>query len=75
MLVAMEDRTDGPRGGTGTTPREPNAARDVRVTDAAITDLAEDMWIPEGLLRAVIEHYPELNRVLARRYSGSTCTA
>ena len=66
MSTATVDRTDSPRA-------RHMAAR--RLSDAAIRDLAEEMCVPEELFRAVIERYPDLNRVLARRYRAATCTA
>ena len=73
MLVAIEDRTGSPLGGQGMP--EDNTARGAGLSAATVADLAQEMWVPEGLFRAVIERYPELNRVLARRYRASTCTA
>lgn len=71
MPIAFADRTNRPRAGQGRSGHV--AAR--RLTDATVNDLAEEMCIPEGLFRAVIERSLELSRVLARRYRAPTCTA
>jgi hypothetical protein len=72
-IGAIEGRTDGPQG-DGKGPRN-DAANDPALSDAAVADLAQEMCVPEELFRMVIERYPELNRVLARRYPATTCTA
>ncbi len=71
-MVATKGRAEGPKGGKGS-PKK-NAARGTKLSDEAVAELAQEMGIPEGLFQAVIERYPELNRVLARRYRASTCT-
>jgi hypothetical protein len=70
MVMAVKG---GPKGGKGT-PKK-GAARGTKLSDETVAELAQEMGIPEGLFQAVIERYPELNRVLARRYRASTCTA
>lgn len=71
MLMALEDRAYGPQSGK---PGQ-NAAPGTKLADETVAELAQEMGIPEGLFAAVVERYPELNRVLARRYRSSTCTA
>ena len=70
MVMALKG---GPKGGKGT--RKKGAPRGTKLSDETVAELAQEMGIPEGLFQAVIERYPELNRVLARRYRTSTCTA
>jgi hypothetical protein len=70
MVMALKG---GPKGGKGA--RKKAAAHGTKLSDETVADLAQEMGIPEGLFQAVIERYPELNRVLARRYRASTCTA
>lgn len=70
MLMALEHRAHGPGGGKP----EQNAAPGPKLADETVAELAQEMGIPEGLFQAVIERYPELNRVLARRYRAPTCT-
>jgi len=73
MLAAIEDETAGAQ--TGGREVKDSAPTDATLSEAAVADLAQEMCIPEELFRMVIERYPELNRVLARRYRPSTCTA
>jgi hypothetical protein len=70
MVMALKG---GPKGGKAT--RKKGAARGTKLSDETVAELAQEMGIPEGLFQAVIERYPELNRVLARRYRAPTCTA
>ena len=69
----MEGRTKSPQRGPGKPQDE--VANDPQLSDAAVADLAQEMCVPEELFRTVIEHYPELNCVFARRYRPTTCTA
>lgn len=62
MLAAIEDQG------------EETYASGVRLSDAAIADLAHAMSVPEELFRMVIDRYPELNQVLAHRYPASIDT-
>jgi len=73
MLVAIEERTEGPQG----SPKEgqDEVVNGAALSDAAVADLAQEMCVPDELFRMVIDRYPELNRVLARRYRPAICTA
>jgi hypothetical protein len=77
MPVAFENRTECQAGGQGGADGKAteNRAGHTSLSDAAVEELARRMWIPEGLFRMVIDRYPALNRVLARRYRNPTCTA
>ncbi len=73
MLAAIEDRTERPQ-------REPKKAQNEvanapPLSDAAVADLAQEMCVSEELFRVVIDRYPELNCVFARRYRPATCNA
>lgn len=48
--------------------RDDAADNAAKLSDAGVAGLAAEMWLPEGLFRAVIDRYPQLNRVLASRY-------
>lgn len=41
--------------------------RKAKLSPADIAELASQMHVPEGTLRMVLSHYPELARPLARR--------
>jgi hypothetical protein len=78
MRTGLKNQPVSPgRAPDSTRPRQhgSNQANTAVLSDAAVADLAREMWIPEGLFRAVVERYPQLNRVLARRYRATTCTA
>ena len=63
------------RGAGKAALRDDAAGSAAKLSDAGVAGLAAEMWLPEGLFRAVIDRYPQLNRVLARRYRAPTCTA
>lgn len=59
-------RSGRPRRKTGR-----SRGTDLKLSPADIAQLADEMRIPEGTLRMVLAHYPELAQPLARRWTGA----
>lgn len=61
--AAASQKSAPPPGQAGHGRRRPKLSR------ADIAELAQQMQIPDGMLKMVLERYPELGKPLARRWA------
>jgi hypothetical protein len=85
MLAVTEDRPGGSESvrDSARLDQGEKLETNVRLSDAAIADLAQAVCVPEELFRMIIDRYPELTSALMWRFrsphqscrQASICTA
>ena len=72
MLAVSAGRTAGPEAARDNArpDRDEKMGTGVRLSDAAIADLAQALCVPEELFRMIVDHYPDLCRALVWRFGS-----